>query len=131
MDSTMEVHMWLENADGTIAFDPDFPDYNWVKQVRRLTGDKCHKAYTGRKAIDCLAEIRKALNFRIKMLEQNGLDKEKVWDIYFKSPAFGICFFNAMAYWKKNKHLKIKVGSMGWESKLDGNIFWEYGDGRE
>ena len=120
--------MWLENSAGEIINDCDFPQYDYVKQVRNLKGGKKYKAWTGDKGKQAMAKIQEMVKSRMEMTcEMTGMTKSKFWEIYRTTPVAGCCFMNAMAYWKKNKHLKIRVGSMGWEKKDGSGVFWEYG----
>ena len=45
-DNGLDLHCWIETNDGQII-DEDFEMYDFVKQVRNLTGDKIHCELVG------------------------------------------------------------------------------------
>ena len=124
--TSLDAHMWLEDADGQVVNDRDFPQYDYVKRVRNLKGGKKYKAWEGEKAKQALATIQTIVQQRMEDCSF-FTTKKQFWNFYRNTPVAGCCFLNALAYWKKNKHLKIRVGSMGWEKKDGTGVFWEYG----
>ena len=40
MSMSLDAHMWLETADGKIVNDQDFSQYDYVKRVRKCSGEK-------------------------------------------------------------------------------------------
>ena len=124
---TLDAHMWLENADGEVVFDPHFIQYDIIKRVQNLKGEKKYKAWIGKKRGVALNKIQEINTAKIKALPSIGWTKKQFWEHFSKNPHFGNCFNNATAYWKKNQHLKIVIGSMGWEKTNGDGVWWEYG----
>ena len=126
--TSLDAHMWLEDAEGNVVNDCDFPQYDYVKAVRNLKGEKKYKAWEGEKGKKAMATVQKMVQVRMDATcSATGFTKKQYWEFYRNKPVSGCCFMNAMAYWKKNKHLKIRVGSMGWEKKDGSGVWWEFG----
>lgn len=127
----LDAHMWLEDENGRVVADPDFREYDYVKSVRGCSGRAQYKAWEGEKAKEALTKIQGLVQERMEMtmMVNPSMTKKEFWACYRNNPVHGCCFINALAHWKKNKHLKIKVGSMGWKKAGRGAIWWEYGDG--
>tara|TARA_R110002110_G_scaffold149375_2_gene340711 strand:+ start:54 stop:428 length:375 start_codon:yes stop_codon:yes gene_type:complete len=124
----MDAHMWLENADGKVVHDTHFETYNYVKSVRKLHGPTQYKAWDGEKGKKAMAKIQGMVQVRMDAtIAGTGMTKKEYWEFYRQNPVDGCCFMNAIAMWKKNKHLKLRIGSMGWEQKNGKGVFWEYG----
>jgi hypothetical protein len=124
--SSLDAHMWLEDADGKVVNDEHFAAYDIVKQIRNLKGEKKYKAWTGDKGRSAMAKIQEMVKSRMEECAA-FTTKKQFWEFYRNTPLAGCCFMNAMAYWKKNQHLKLRVGSMGWEKKDGSGVWWEFG----
>ena len=65
---SLDAHMWLETADGKIVNDQDFSQYDYVKRVRKCSGEKKYKAYEGEKAKKTLAKVQQMIQTRMDMM---------------------------------------------------------------
>jgi len=133
----MDIHMWVEDKKGNVVCDPWFKEYDYIKRVRNCEpgAEEMYHAYTGEKGRKWMARIQKDMKEKLSIFDldagivtQWGSSKKQVWAEFYDNPKFQMCTFNAISYWKKNKHLVLRVGAMGWRTRT-GKIWWEFGMG--
>ena len=122
-DDFIDAHAWVADCSGNVIYDPNFEEYDIIKQINECSDTKVYKPF----------------NFSIE--DENKI--YKCWDIEkkyemlerlpFKFPVqFGNCIYNALSYIiqskKKNKNKKIYlvIGSFGWKKK-NGEPWYEFG----
>ena len=122
-----DYHMWVENRDGSIAFDPHFPEYDNIKQIRNLYGEPQYNAYTGVRAKKQF-EVAKRMETKAYKLGWNGCR----W-----KPLPNFCPLNAISYLAKTERWDecvVQIGGMGGKrgganGEGTNKVWWEFGDG--
>tara|TARA_R110000868_G_scaffold394911_1_gene666380 strand:+ start:115 stop:501 length:387 start_codon:yes stop_codon:yes gene_type:complete len=128
MATTMDIHCWVEDSTGKII-DPDFMEYQIVKNIRDLEGEKQYKKLTGEAYKTMAGDITAACKTVKKQIKASnkGMTNEYFWELFTDHPRSGFCMLNAMGQVKKDPTLKFCIGSMGWKKKGSQEIFWEFG----
>ena len=116
-----DFHVWIEDSQGTVVFDPHFIIYDDICDLRGL---------------DITKPVYKEWNNRNKwLMDKDVLDlfhpsvKSIVCDM-FDRPQARRCRNNSVA-WLCNhgdiKEHRLVIGSMGWEYKNKSGAFYEFG----
>ena len=105
-----DCHVWLEDEDGNII-DPTPPAYPYPMEYKPF--DKTQQV-----------RVWGQYQSKIKALGKEG--RSAIKKQLYQKPAHRQCGYNVFAYWSKNKHLKIVVGSAGFHIDTH-TIFWEFG----
>ena len=119
----LDAHAWVADCSGNVIYDPNFKEYDIIKQINKCGDTKVYKPFN--------------LSFEdeIKIFKYWNIDKryEKFEKLPYKwKDTFGGCINNAINYIiqskKKNKNKKIYlvIGSFGWKKK-NGEPWYEYG----
>ncbi len=108
----MDIHCWVVLEDGKII-DPDFAQYELIKKIRNLEGNKLYKQLQD---IEMTKKYEEMMKLATSIFMISPRDKTE----------FNKCFFNAIIN-KKKFGGRIVFGSMGWKIKNSYDIFWEYG----
>lgn len=114
-----DYHIWVENEQGEVVFDPAFNEYEFIcrvrgadisKPVRHKWGNQ--KSWLDKKSFTYLSE---------------GNTRQIIADM-FSDPRYQHCRNNAIAYlYNKGKEGdKAVIGSMGWQT-ISGDYWWEFG----
>ena len=122
-----DYHMWVENKDGSVAFDPYFPEYDNIKQIHNLYGEPQYNPYRGVRAKKQF-EISKRLETKASKMGWNPAE----WN-----PLVNFCPLNAISYLAKTgrwDECVLQIGGMGWkkvgaDGKGTDQVWWEFGDG--
>ena len=126
----LDLHCWIETIDGEII-DEHFEEYDVVKQMRNLTGDKVYCELVGEEKKNIWKYIYKNhIKKKIKMIEDLGCLGYDNWYSFWENNIYryGNCFVNAYQYHLQNpKTTRLCFGKMGWKYKNNDNIWWEYG----
>ena len=118
--ASTDGHWWVELADGTII-DPEFKEYERIKQIRKLTHEKC---YLPASPIIQAVFLRRQKE-KCEAVEWNFADmKKNHW-----RPKFLCCDVNSWYFFLKHKEegAKLVFGSFGWREKGSDKIWYEYG----
>jgi len=129
-DNGLDLHCWIETIDGQII-DEHFEEYDLIKQVRNLTGDKIYCELVGEDKKKVWKYIYKNhIKEQIKNIEDLCCFGYDNWYSFWENfeEKFRHCFMNAYQYHLQNpKTTRLCFGKMGWKYKNNDNIWWEYG----
>ena len=134
----IDAHSWVENADGMVVFDPDFPEYFMIRKVRNLRVGHCYKEFDPLLTAICKKQINPTILTALddvadQMMEMGRICSETdiykvVMELCDDGDAMaGRCFLNAWCYQKLHPDTIIKIGSLGWMERRSKEIHWEYG----
>jgi hypothetical protein len=122
-----DIHYWVEDKEGNVVYDPYFIEYDVIKCLRNLKGDRIYKRYVGKKGKDAVRRGHRDAVAVAKCLQLVGMKPMKM---FYQKPQPLECNMNALGWIKYSGRTDIQLvaGSMGWKRKK-GGIHWEFGDG--
>jgi len=120
-------HCWIEDKNtGKVVGDKTFPSYHITCSIRNLDIKKPHY-YVWENQEKWLKE--RGVYKQVNLIKRFPEDARKAMCKVF--PRDQQCGANASFTWvcllNENSRFVIRIGSMGWESKDTGKIFWEFG----
>jgi len=130
----IDAHSWVENADGMVVFDPDFPEYHMVRKIRNLRDGHCYKEFDPLLTAIVKKQINPTILSGLDGVRMNGrvCSDNEIYKVVMElcddgDAMAGRCFFNAWCYQKLHPDTIIKIGSLGWRERCSKEIHWEYG----
>ena len=133
----VDAHSWVENTDGMVVFDPDFPEYQMVRKVRNLREGACYKEFDPLLTAICKKQINPTILTTLDDFANQLMGKvcseTEIYKVIMElcdkdgDAMAGRCFFNAYCYQKLHPDTIIKIGSLGWRECCSKEIHWEYG----
>jgi len=118
-------HFWIENEEGVVIYDPQFPDYRVLADLHKcdLTKPQYRKASAERQRELITTQI-----FPQMLTINRGLKEGFVPDEEFWTPQSHNCASNCLRYKCRGGEGKIVYGDFGWERKNGSGVFWEFED---
>jgi len=125
-----DFHCWVENANGKVVFDPDFPEYQMIRNIRGCTKEQHHKGFPMKYQKILWNKKKKEIKTNMKLHSRFGVNRDitPCLKMFGLEPRYAYCHYNASGYVANHRGegLKIVIGSMGWTQK-SGGVFWEFG----
>lgn len=110
-----DFHCWVEDKDGEVVFDPEFKEYQAIKQVKNCMEDSPHfyNAFGEDAEKWFWGKLKGTMTDKIQLYKSQNIKWVKE---FYQRPKFGHCNLNCSAFLIKNKGkgYRIRVGSMGW-----------------
>lgn len=113
-----DYHAWVEDDDGTILFDPQFPEEQLGAPMNMLMDQPQYIKWDE-------LEQKKQKDFMVNHKDFVETLRDSLPELY-KNPQHLRCFWNALAYVKYAKRGKMVIGSKGYKC-ADGSVFWLWG----
>ena len=124
---SLDAHAWIEMPDGSIR-DWAFHRYDIIKNIWNCND----RAYYYPNPTEYQVPFRKIIKRMVKAAKKYCPEEfpnaEAVFKDFYLCPKAGHCFMNAYAYKYFHPEVKLMIGSMGWEKKRTGTIYWEFGN---
>lgn len=118
-----DFHCWVEDKDGEVVFDPEFPEYQAIKKIKNCIPDSpnYHNAFDEDTEKWFWGKLKGTMTDKIQLYKSQNIKWVKE---FYERPKFGHCNLNCSAFLIKNKGkgYRIRVGSMGW---LKDPVVWK------
>ncbi len=117
-----DYHIWVEDMNGKVVFDPTFPEHEFIQMVHNL--DKNCPVY-----YEWPNQKKWFKNFKqlevIKAMRDTGFGMCDFYD----APVYLCCPQNCTAFMhhNRNKRYRMVIGSMGWRKQHQEAAWWEWG----
>jgi len=123
--AALDLHVWCEDDNGQVIFDPMFPDYDFIWKVRQCKGEILYEVVP-----EWMPMVLNSIRTNVKKLMRtkqikNSYDASEFLSVMWK-PAMGMCVLNAYCYKMKHPSANLVCGRFG-KKKKSGGIHWEYG----
>tara|TARA_R110002126_G_scaffold142971_1_gene289123 strand:+ start:5879 stop:6280 length:402 start_codon:yes stop_codon:yes gene_type:complete len=116
---TIDGHFWLERGGKKV--DIEFKDYDFIKRVHNCDDGMVYKEADFNTQLIMIKIFEKCLYSMEKDIEAFKTFSKSMGI----SPMMGCCFQNSMMAYEDGD--LIKFGSMGWNKKNNGGVWWEFG----
>ena len=113
-----DYHAWVEDDDGTILFDPQFPEEQHGAPMNMLMDQPQYIKWDE-------VEQKKQKYFMVNQKNFVETCRNDLPQLY-KNPQYLRCFWNASAYVEYAKRGKMVIGSKGYKCAV-GSVFWLWG----
>ena len=112
-------HAWVEDSDGNVVFDPEFPRYKMIKMIHGCDPNEPMCRHRYQQQSECVEILMKDAIQKLIKLSNVGIKP---------SYNFQQCSHNCYYFMKKNKgkNYNVVVGAAGWKKK-NGDIWFEWG----